>query len=227
MSDPADHELETSGGKFPLFDYRLRQGGSEWTVLHTGTVLSQEDETRAIVRKTNRLPYGVNLWPSSIALSHEIASRPDIFRGRKVLELGAGTGLPGIVAASIGAGVVQTDHDELTLQLCRRNGERNGVEIEYRLAGWTTWDELGRFDWIIGADILYVDELHPALRRIFRSNLAEGGRILISDPFRTMSVRLMESLESEGWGVTCSNWDLGEEAIPRPVWVFELLPAGS
>ena len=35
-----DRELDTTGGRFPLFDYRLRQDGREWTVLHTGTVLN-------------------------------------------------------------------------------------------------------------------------------------------------------------------------------------------
>src|SRR3954449_12144843 len=156
MSDSEDQGLETSGGRFRLFDYRLRQGGREWTVLHTGAVLTESDETHAIVMKTNRLPYGVSLWPSAIALSHEIATRAEAFRGRSVLELGAGVGLPGIVAATLGGRVVQTDKDELSLHLCKRNGERNGVEgIAYRLADWTAWDDLGRYDWIIGSDILY------------------------------------------------------------------------
>jgi hypothetical protein len=38
MSGPItrDRELDTTGGKFPLHDYRLRRAGREWTVLHTG-----------------------------------------------------------------------------------------------------------------------------------------------------------------------------------------------
>ncbi|WP_422931676.1 methyltransferase [Singulisphaera sp. PoT] len=60
------------------------------------------------------------------------------FAGRRILELGAGTGLPGIVAASFGARVMQSDRDELALHLCRRNGERNGAKnLEYCLADWT------------------------------------------------------------------------------------------
>src|SRR4051794_23686106 len=117
--------LDTSAGRFPLYEYRLRQGGREWTALHTGAVLTEADESRLIGVKADRLPYGVALWPSSLALAHEVATRPESFRGRGVLELGAGTGLPGIVAASLGARVVQTDRDELALHLCRRNGERN------------------------------------------------------------------------------------------------------
>src|SRR5690606_15160036 len=151
--ESADQVLDAPGGEFPLFDYRLRRAGREWSVLHTGAVLTEEDETRAIVRKTNRLPYGGALWPSAIALAHEIAARAAEFRGRSVLELGAGTGLPGIVAASLGARMIQTDCDELALQLCRRNGRRNGLgSVEYRLADWTTWGDDRRHDWIIGSD---------------------------------------------------------------------------
>jgi predicted nicotinamide N-methyase len=217
--------LDTSAGEFPLHEYRLRQGGREWTVLHTGAVLTRSDESRVIGERVDRLPYGVALWPSAIALAHEVATRVDDFRGRSVLELGAGTGLPGIVVASLGGRVAQTDRDELALQLCRRNGGRNGVEgIEYRLADWTDWDDAGQYEWIIGADVLYGEALHPQLRRIFETNLACGGRVLLSDPFRGMSLRLLEALEGEGWGVTVNTWDVGEEAAPRRIGAFELAP---
>jgi predicted nicotinamide N-methyase len=125
---------------------------------------------------TDRLPYGVALWPAAVALAHELGTRAVAFPGRRVLELGAGTGLPGIVAASFGARVVQTDRDELALALCRRNAEWNGVAaIAYRRADWTAGDDGGRYDWILGADILYGEALHPPLRRIFESDLGPGG----------------------------------------------------
>ena len=50
--------------------------------------------------------YGVTLWPSAIALAHDLAARGNRLRDLRVLELGAGTGLPGIVAASFGARVI-------------------------------------------------------------------------------------------------------------------------
>ena len=220
--------LSTTGGDFPLHEYRLRQDGREWTILHTGAVLTREDEGRLIGEQVTRLPYGVALWPSAIALAHEVGTREADFRGRRILELGSGTGLPGIVAASLGGQVVQTDRDELAMSVCRRNGERNGLRtVEYRLADWTAWDDPGRYDWIIGSDILYGETSHPHLRRIIDDNLAPGGRVLISDPFRSMSIRLLEALEADGWGVAMNQWDVGEEAVPRPVGVFELAPPRS
>ena len=84
-----------------------------------------------------------------------------------MLELGAGTGLPGIVAAPFGARVVQSDRKEMALAVCRRNGARNdgsgGSLITCRLADWTAWHDRTRYDWILGSDILYAESSHEPL----------------------------------------------------------------
>lgn len=222
--------LETTGGDVPLRECRVAVGDRTWTVLHTGAVMSPADEARYLAEWAGRLPYGVVLWPAALALAHEIATRPDAFRGRRVLELGAGTGLPGLVAAAYGAQVVQTDRQAGAMAVCRLNGERNGAAaIEYRAADWEAWDDNGRYDCVIGSDILYGEEFHPHLRRIFEGNLAPGGRVLVSDPFRSVSLKLLEALERDGWRVTMSRWTIGEGEAARPVGVFELAPppAGS
>jgi predicted nicotinamide N-methyase len=217
--------LSTTAGDFPLHEYRLGLGGREWSILHTDAVLSRADEEHFLRERKEQLPYGVVLWPAAIALAHEIVARADDFRGKTVLELGAGTGLPGIVAASLGARVVQTDKQEMAMSVCRRNGERNGAAaIEHRLVDWAEWADDARYDWIIGSDILYGESMHPHLRRIFDSALAPGGRILLSDPFRGTSLRLLEAMEGEGWNVSMTKWSIGEEQSPRPIGLFDLEP---
>lgn len=228
MSQDGTHStppiLPTTGGDFPLLSYRLRAGDREWTVLHTSTVLTPGDEERVIIGEDARLPYGVALWPSGIALAHEIANRPEAFDGRTVLELGAGIGLPGIVAAGLGARVVQTDNHELAVYLARRNAESNGLSatISHRQDDWHSWSDAAQYDWILGADILYGESLHAPLRRIFEANLAPGGRILLADPFRKTSLAFLESLEADGWTVSLNIWSLGSDEHPRPVGVYEL-----
>ena len=217
--------LHTTAGDMPLEEVQLGLEGRTWSILHTGAVISREEEV-AFLRgeATTRRPYGIVLWPAAIALAHAIAAHE--VAGKRVLELGAGTGLPGIVAASLGARVVQTDRQQLVLHVCRQNAERNGVtSIEHRIADWTAWEDEERYDLIVGSDILYAEALHPHLRRIFETNLAPKGAVLLADPFREPSVRLLEAMEAEGWRVTMDKWTVGITPPPRPVGVYALTRA--
>ena len=227
MTDQVGDErvLRTSIGDFPLNEYRLTADGLECGVLHVNAVLTRTEESEYLLSPVDRPPYGVTLWAASIALAHEVAACSAEFRGASVLELGAGTGLPGIAAASLGARVVQTDNNPVALHLARRNLDRNGLAgVQQRQANWTEWSDAARYDRIIGSDILYSAEMHPHLRRIFESNLAPGGRLLLSDPFRATSLRLLEELERSGWTIAMSKWSLGEGAEARQIGAFELAP---
>jgi predicted nicotinamide N-methyase len=214
--------VATSVDDLELEDYHLRIAGREWSILHSKALITFVDEQH-FLGDPDRLPYGLMLWPSAVALAHEIAGRAPELRGARVLELGAGTGAPGIVASALGAQVTQTDKHELALQLCRRNGERNCARgIEYRVADWAHWSDDRRYDWIVGADILYAETTQPNLRKIFEANLAPGGRMLLSDPLRLSSIRFLETLDGHGWTLTMSKWTIGEGEFARTIGVFEL-----
>ena len=84
-------ELHTTAGDVPLHEYHGTFGELACRILHTGAVLTFLDEQILLSERETRLPYGLALWPSAIALAHEIVTRSDEVRGHRVLELGAGT----------------------------------------------------------------------------------------------------------------------------------------
>ena len=214
--------LQTSIGDFALHEYRLSLGARAWSFLHTGAIFTVEQERRYLACERDRLPYGVMLWPASIALVHDVLARADQLRGKRVLELGAGTGMPGIVAATLGAQVLQVDRNEVALHVCTMNKERNHVpNVDVREADWETFQCDQQFDLILGSDVLYVTTMHDRLRAICDAYLAPGGVVLFSDPLRSQSLPMLEAMEATGWRVSLAKWSVEVETGTRTIAVYE------
>lgn len=108
--------------------------------------------------------YGLYVWPCAPVLAQYIWFYRDHVKGKRVLELGCGTGLPGILAALLGARVTLSDSANLSICLkhCQRNVEANGLTTTEVPVLGVTWGaftpsifELGPLDIILGSDILY------------------------------------------------------------------------
>ena len=166
-------------------------------------------------------PFGYVLWESALALAERIAGEPHRVAGKRVLELGAGVGLPGLVAHSLGAEVWLTDHDAGVLQIARDNARRNGVgNIHAVTADWLNWTIDQQYDVILGADIVYESATWDAIERIFERNLAPQGQILLADPGRTQPLQLLGTLEQRGWSIDLSTLAVPETfatATPRAI----------
>jgi predicted nicotinamide N-methyase len=145
------------------------------------------------------------LWASAICLSERLTEKPSLVAGKRVLELGAGVGLPGLVAASLGARVTQTDYQEDALNLARHNARVNGVEdIIVRPGDWRDFFTEGLpYDVVIASDVLYERTLHAPLAALLPKLVTHGGAILLSDPLRPQAMEFLEKhVEASGeWAV--------------------------
>lgn len=164
-------------------------------------VVEDVDYLLGLVKTDDDVPFWAVLWPAAIGMSEYIWENID-FMGQRVLELGAGLGLVGLVAAEKRAEVVQTDFIPEALQLAQENAEINGIaNIKYVLADWRDFRIGEKFDWILGSDILYEPKLHPYLQKIFQANLAPGGSVVVADPGRDDAKRFIGELAQAGWDV--------------------------
>lgn len=184
--------------RLPLVVHEIEIGGRDWRIeaVEDQSALTEQSEA------FEHFPFGLLLWDSAPVLAGALAAQPEWVAGKPVLELGAGVGVAGLVAAALGGRVRQTDHGREALARCQRNAALNGIAgVAWALADWTDWRDETRYDVILGSDILYEAELHPALAAIFARNLAPGGRVLLTDPGRTNTPRFLALLEAEGWRI--------------------------
>lgn len=174
--------------------------GPELTFTRIGNVNDLIDAAQEV----DELPFWAELWPSSLGLSSYLWQEVDL-RNRRVLELGSGLGLSGIVAALKGARVTQTDFIRDALELARENARQNDVVTEQVWADWRKFPELGRYPIIIGSDILYEPEVHPFLEKIIWDHLEPGGQLILSDPGREWARTFMLRLKPGDWELTFTH----------------------
>jgi predicted nicotinamide N-methyase len=143
-----------------LFSERLRFGETELDLVRPVSAEALIDE-QAFARD-EFLPYWAELWPAARALAEALPT----VRGRRVVELGCGLGVPALVAAARGADVTATDWAEEAISLLRKNAARNGLSLRAEVRDWRTqWHE--RFDLALGADVLYEERnVEPLLARL-------------------------------------------------------------
>ena len=135
------------------------------------------------------LPYWAELWPSGLALARVAASLD--LRGKRVLELGAGLGVPSLVAAAGGADVLATDWAEEAVALLRENAERNGLELRAERVRWDEPDLLlacAPWDVVLGADLLYEERNATQLLELLPRL---GPEILLAEPGRPFAASFL------------------------------------
>jgi predicted nicotinamide N-methyase len=144
------------------------------------------------------LPYWAELWASGVALAAAVGAAD--LAGARVLELGAGLGLPSLAAAIRGADVLATDWAEDAVELLRVNARRNRVVLRAERVRWDDPALLladAPWDLVLGADLLYesrnADQLLALLPVL-------GADVLLADPGRPF-VRGFLERAAERWAI--------------------------
>lgn len=207
--------------RYPLVRRSIEVGGR----LRPVTAVQDQDTLIDAVETEHDLhffPYGMLLWPAAIALARHFAANADMVCGKRVLELGAGAGLPGIVAAGLGAAVTQTDYQRDALNLARINAADNDVAVDLAIGDWRNWQVQGEFDLVIGSDVLYERSLHYELKRIFDRYADRGAHILVSDPLRPQAMEFITQREKDGWMVDMDTQEVYWEGEEKEIVMFLL-----
>lgn len=148
-----------------------------------GVVLHLASPSSGLRRLTDATPYWAYVWAGGAVLARYLQDHPNVVRGRRVLDLGAGSGLVGIVASQIGAQVLAAEIDPLGRVALALNAAANGVVIEV-LPGDILIAAPPHTDLILVGDLFYDDALVVPVLGFLDRAMAQGIDVLIGDPGR-------------------------------------------
>ena len=145
----------------------------------------------------NQFPLWTKIWEASLVLAHRLAATPAV-SGRRWLELGAGLGVVGVVAAGFQHDITITEYNEHALEFIRANAHLNQSKPNgiHRL-DWTQPELNTRFDRIVGSELIYNEKDFPALRSLFKTLLKPDGEILLAGEVRQTNRAFLDLMQTD------------------------------
>lgn len=138
---------------------------------------------------------GAAVWRAGEFMAGYLVANPSLVRGKRVIELGCGTGLCGLVAARLGASrVLLTDGSDTVLERARRNialnrlgsssapGSDGTLSTRTLLWGGLVAEELrSEFDVVLASDVLYFTGAWRPLSETVHELLSPTGQLLLAE----------------------------------------------
>lgn len=142
------------------------------------------------------MPYWAYVWSSSIALGAYLVSntRTLIQPGTRTLELGAGLGLVGLVAAKLGADVTFNEWSGLALRAISYSARLNKLDnVRFHAGSWLDLRN-EQYRLVLGADVLYEERCAGELAELLPRILARDGIAVLADPHRPTADRFVREV---------------------------------
>ncbi len=166
--------------------------------------------------------FGV-MWDSGTVLAHQMQD-VDI-TDKRILEVGCGIGLSSLLLSSRGANITATDHHpEAQHYLTINTGLNRGKAIPFVRTGWSNRDNcLGKFDLIIGSDLLYEPHHADLLSGFINQHAKPTCEIIIVDPGRRQRARFSQAMRALGYTHSRSQPDTSHYILKEPFTGYVLV----
>jgi predicted nicotinamide N-methyase len=136
-------------------------------------------------------PFWAVVWAAAALAARVILDEPALVAGRRVIDLGCGSGIAAIAARRAGAREsVANDIDAAALAVSQLHAEYNGVELTLLHEDLTLSPlRLGRGDVVIVGDLFYEEQPSRPLLELLRAARARGADVLVADAGRAFAPR--------------------------------------
>lgn len=142
------------------------------------------------------------VWPSARVLA--LAMHSHDLAGKRILEIGAGLALASLVIHRRAGDMTVTDWHPLSHAFLKANLLLNHLTpLEHRSGNWAGDNPLlGKFDLIIGSDVLYERQQPAQLAGFIHRHAAPSAEIIIVDPDRGNRAGFCREMAALGYTLT-------------------------
>ncbi|XP_052280281.1 histone-arginine methyltransferase METTL23-like isoform X2 [Dreissena polymorpha] len=187
----------------------------------------QEECVCVTIPDTCNTQYGMYTWPCAPMLAQYVWDHRGDFKGRRVLELSAGTALPGIVALKCGADVQFSDIPEC-MDSVRLSCAANGLtDVQILEIIWGNFQQgsaislLTDLDWVLASDCFFdssdFEDIVATLAYLLERNV--NCVCLFAYQLRTLSYSIENLLYK--WNLTASLLEMTTDSVPT-IQLFKL-----
>lgn len=191
MSAQAHYKFELKNIRIKNIDVKL------YSILNIDELfdeLIKKDKSSSAVTD-EQIPYWAELWPSALALAEFLAENIVLIKGRNVLELGCGLGLPAIVAGMLEAKVTLTDYLQAPLDFAKKNWELNiQSPAQFEIVDWRNIAEIPNYQIILASDIAYEQRSYESIINTLDMFCNSGATVILSEPNRKLAIPFIQSL---------------------------------
>jgi 16S rRNA G1207 methylase RsmC len=141
-------------------------------------------------------PLWSKIWEASLLLAAKMAER-SVRPGERLIELGAGLGVAGLVASAFGHDLTITEYDPHALAFLEANRLVNQcTTARIRRLDWNQVEPADRFDVILGSELIYKEEDFEVMRTLLCALLNPGGEVLLAGEMRQTNKAFLDCMQS-------------------------------
>jgi predicted nicotinamide N-methyase len=173
--------------------------------------------------KDERIPYWADVWPSSVGLARYLLAELRPAASQRVIELGAGLGLVGMMTARLGLPSLITDYLPEAVEMMQFISDLNGLsQAQCQVVDWRTPDPALAADLVLAADVAYEARAFEPLIACFRQLLRPGGQVLVSEPGRSVAKGWLRHLIDQGLATQVARYEISIPDITQPVGIYRI-----